>query len=142
MGSILFGRLLFYNPLMEKTLTEEDKNTSAQWAKMHALFLEVMEELKTSKNLKVCFFFLYIIEMGGFERWPVDWPYSQVDGQWKTGQLKDSCMCHSLVKMTGNLRSTLKNFVPKSEGNLNQQVDFLVCLFVVATWFIKWVNME
>lgn len=57
MGSILFGRLLFYKLLMEKkTLTEEYKNTSAQWAEMHALFLEVMEELKTSKNLKVWVF--------------------------------------------------------------------------------------
>lgn len=36
-----------------------------------------------------------------------------------------------------NLRSTLKNFLPKSEGDWNQQVDILVHLFEMTTWVHK-----
>lgn len=65
------------------------------------------------------------------------WPYNHVDGKWKIGLKEFLHVSKPYENYYENLRRTLKDFLPKSEDNVNQQVDLLVCLFVMATWFIK-----
>ena len=133
MRSTLFGRPLLYNVLMEKLRIRLRIN---QLSGLNSMLYSLWwwKNWTAIKFLKFGF-----ILTQWWDRWNrkvangmISWSGLWARENWTSKGFQ--YMSQPYGNNYGNLRGTLKNFLPKSWGDWNQQVDILVHMFEVDTW--------